>query len=125
MHLARWGRKRRIAFSCPNLTSCFVHSHTIICVSLFVMHLLQVPAVPNLTVVDVTGCGNVFCGAFLAALGPGGASLAEAGAWGCAAGSIFAEWNGVPEATPLAMYQLARERVELLMSLVATRDAAP
>lgn len=56
----------------------------------------DVPAVPGTKVVDTTGCGNAFCGAFLAAL-QAGADGGEAGAAGCAAGSLVAEVKGIPD----------------------------
>ena len=47
-------------------------------------------------VVDVTGCGNAFCGGFLASV-LAGESTVEAAAWGSAAASLMAEAVGVPE----------------------------
>lgn len=61
----------------------------------FAARIYQVPAVPDTRVVDVVGCGNACCGAFLAAYSQG-AGLAASAAWGCAAGSIMAEHRGVP-----------------------------
>lgn len=63
------------------------HSHTVCCV--------QVPAVPDTQVVDVTGCGNACCGGFLAGL-QAGQGLRSSAVWGCVAGSIIAEAQGVP-----------------------------
>jgi hypothetical protein len=44
---------------------------------------------------DVTGCGNAFCGAFLASL-LHGEGVAAAACWGSAAASVMAENAGVP-----------------------------
>lgn len=63
------------------------HSVAVCCV--------QVPAVPNTQVVDVTGCGNACCGGFLAGL-QAGQGLRSSAVWGCVAGSIMAEAQGVP-----------------------------
>jgi sugar/nucleoside kinase (ribokinase family) len=41
----------------------------------------EVPAVPESVVVDPTGCGNAYCGGFLAAWS-GGESLVDAACWG-------------------------------------------
>ncbi|KAF6266108.1 Ribokinase-like protein [Scenedesmus sp. NREL 46B-D3] len=60
----------------------------------------HVPAVPGTHVVDVTGCGNAFCGGFMAGL-HAGVSMLDAARWGCVAGSIMAEWRGVPPAEVL------------------------
>lgn len=70
---------------------------------------LQVPAVPGTKVVDVTGCGNAFCGGFLAAQ-HAGVDLSESGMWGCVAGSVMAEWQGVPPADVQQLVQTASER---------------
>jgi len=45
------------------------------------------------------GCGNAFCGAFVAAL-QAGDGLAAAGAWGCVAASFMAEARGMPGGAP-------------------------
>eukprot|EP00775_Hariotina_reticulata_P005970 gene5970-6209_t len=57
----------------------------------------QVPAVPGTQVLDVTGCGNAFCGGFLSGL-HAKLGLQDSARWGCVAGSIMAEWQGVPPA---------------------------
>ena len=44
---------------------------------------------------DVTGCGNAFCGGFMAGL-VSGESLERAACWGSAAASVVAEHVGVP-----------------------------
>lgn len=44
---------------------------------------------------DVTGCGNAFCGGFMAGL-VSGESLDRAACWGSAAASVMAEHVGVP-----------------------------
>lgn len=59
--------------------------------------LVYVPAA-EANVVDVTGCGNVYNGAMVAAL-QRGRSLAESGAWGSAAASMMAEAEGAALAT--------------------------
>jgi ribokinase len=46
---------------------------------------------------DVTGCGNAFCGGFIASLASG-ESLDRAACWGSAAASVVAEHVGVPAA---------------------------
>ena len=46
---------------------------------------------------DVTGCGNAFCGGFMAGL-VSGESLERAACWGSAAASVMAEHVGVPTA---------------------------
>lgn len=77
--------------------------------------LWDVPAVSNLNVRDFTGCGNAFCGAFLAAVqagSPGG----EAAAWGCAAGSAMAEARGVPWVPVRDTAPLIRSRAENLIA---------
>ena len=47
-------------------------------------------------VVDVTGCGNAFCGGFLASR-LAGEGLLDAAVWGSVAASLMAEAVGVPE----------------------------
>lgn len=56
--------------------------------------LLHTPAA-EANIVDVTGCGNAFNGALLAAL-QRGCTLADAACWGSAAASFMAEAEGVP-----------------------------
>jgi hypothetical protein len=97
-----------------------VYTHIII---LLLLLLLQVPAVPGLSVVDVTGCGNAFCGAFLAAWG-NSSSLLEAAAWGCVAGGIMAEWRGVPVPPPAALHELAASRLSLVLQ-GASQETVP
>jgi sugar/nucleoside kinase (ribokinase family) len=72
-----------------------------------------VPAVPGVEVVDTTGCGNAFCGAFLAAI-QAGAPAERAAAWGCAAASVVAESRGVPAGPAAALAGLVRRRAEAL-----------
>jgi hypothetical protein len=79
--------------------------------------------VPGLSVVDVTGCGNAFCGAFLASWG-NGRSLLEAAAWGCVAGGIMAEWRGVPVPPPADLHELAVQRLPLVL-LGASQQTVP
>jgi hypothetical protein len=62
-------------------------------------------------VVDVTGCGNAFCGAFLASYAAG-QGLLQAGLWGCAAASVIAEQQGVPTLPLLQYRQTALQRLE-------------
>ena len=74
----------------------------------------QVPAWPETSVVDPTGCGNAFCGALLAAL-LAGLGPAAAAAWGCAAGSLMAEYSGTPQATPRQLAaDAARRQLQVL-----------
>jgi bifunctional ADP-heptose synthase (sugar kinase/adenylyltransferase) len=76
---------------------------------------VQVPAVPDTRVVDVTGCGNAFCGGMLAGL-DAGLSVADSGAWGCVAGSIMAEHQGVPSADVQQLVGGVRAKHERLLS---------
>ena len=61
--------------------------------------MVEVPAVADTRVVDVTGCGNSFCGGFLATFSRGG-SLEDSAVWGSVSASFMAEERGVPK-TPL------------------------
>eukprot|EP00879_Flechtneria_rotunda_P022940 GHRR01024248.1.p1 GENE.GHRR01024248.1~~GHRR01024248.1.p1 ORF type:complete len:330 (+),score=119.16 GHRR01024248.1:648-1637(+) len=80
----------------------------------------QVPAVPGTQVVDVTGCGNAFCGGFLAAQ-HAGLDLQDSGRWGCVAGSIMAEWQGVPPASQLEqLVVIAQQKCQLLCTAATT-----
>jgi hypothetical protein len=79
----------------------------------------QVPAVPNTQVVDVTGCGNAFCGGFLAGLDTG-LSLQDAGVWGCVVGSIMAEAQGVPTANVQLLLPAAADKHQQLLQHMAT-----
>lgn len=54
-----------------------------------------VPALPGVRVVDATGCGNAFCGAFLASF-LAGEGLCEAACWGNVAASFLLEAEGMP-----------------------------
>jgi hypothetical protein len=78
---------------------------------------IQVPAVPNTQVVDVTGCGNAFCGGFLAGL-DAGLSLQDSGVWGCVAGSIMAAAQGVPTADVASLLPAARAKQLQLLGLM-------
>jgi hypothetical protein len=78
---------------------------------------MQVPAVPSTQVVDVTGCGNAFCGGFLAGL-DAGLSLQDSGVWGCVAGSIMAEAQGVPTAHVESLIPTARMKQQQLFELM-------
>lgn len=80
---------------------------------------VSVPAFPGTRVVDPTGCGNAFCGAFLAARAAG-EGLASAAAWGCAAGSLMAECRGTPAACPAQLAEEAAARHEVLLGMAAT-----
>mmetsp|Transcript_46262 Transcript_46262/g.148088 ORF Transcript_46262/g.148088 Transcript_46262/m.148088 type:complete len:210 (+) Transcript_46262:185-814(+) len=73
-----------------------------------------VPAVAGAAVVDVTGCGNSFCGAFAAAV-QRGRGLREAGAWGCVAGSLMMGEVGVPLAGMEELREVAASRVQQLL----------
>ncbi|KAK9815220.1 hypothetical protein WJX72_000160 [[Myrmecia] bisecta] len=69
----------------------------------------SIPAFTDIDVVDVTGCGDAYCGAFMAAW-QAEQELGNAGAWGSVAGSFLAECHGVPPQPAVALYQKARER---------------
>lgn len=86
----------------------------------------HVPAVPGTRVVDVTGCGNAFCGGFLAGL-HAGLSMLDAARWGCVAGSIMAEWQGVPPAEMLwaPLLQQAAAKHALLQAAGFEASAFP
>lgn len=56
---------------------------------------LVLPAVEDTLVVDVTGCGNSFCGGFLASYSIN-RSLLDSCSWGSVASSFMAEEQGVP-----------------------------
>jgi sugar/nucleoside kinase (ribokinase family) len=75
-----------------------------------------VPAVPNTKVVDPTGCGNAFCGGFLAAL-QAGEPLESAARWGCVAASFLANCQAVPECAPSELRLVAAERLQSLKYL--------
>jgi sugar/nucleoside kinase (ribokinase family) len=79
----------------PDTTHTHTHTHTHTRARARARAHKQVPAVPGTHVVDVIGCGNACCGGFLAAL-DAGLAVADAGAWGCVAGSIMAEAQGAP-----------------------------
>jgi sugar/nucleoside kinase (ribokinase family) len=57
----------------------------------------SVPALPPLKLIDPTGAGNAFCGAFLARLDD---SMADAAAAGAAAASFMLEQFGIPHHLP-------------------------
>jgi ribokinase len=59
----------------------------------------HVPAVPARTVVDTTGAGDVFCGAY-AASRAAGADTTRAAALACAAASLSVERPGAARAAP-------------------------
>jgi hypothetical protein len=85
------------------------------CFACTCLRVLQVPAVPGTRVVDVTGCGNAFCGGFMAGL-HAGLSMLDAARWGCVAGSIMAEWQGVPPSNVLwgpLLQQAAAKQAQL------------
>jgi sugar/nucleoside kinase (ribokinase family) len=75
-----------------------------------------VPAVPGTKVVDPTGCGNAFCGGFLAAL-QAGEPLEAAAQWGCVAASFLANCQAVPDCTPSELRLVAAERLHSLKHL--------
>ena len=72
-----------------------------------------VPAVPETKVVDPTGCGNAFCGGFLAAL-QAGEPLEAAAQWGCVAASFLANCQAVPDCAPSELRLLAATRLQSL-----------
>lgn len=75
---------------------------------------MQVPAVPGTQVVDVTGCGNACCGGFLAGL-QAGQGLRSSAVWGCVAGSIMAEAQGVPAAVDMPLVSEAHAKQQRLL----------
>lgn len=66
--------------------------------------LVYMPAADAPDLVDVTGCGNAFCGAFLAALQQSPEDLRGAAAWGSAAASCMAEAEGAMPCYLCAVY---------------------
>ena len=81
----------------------------------------HVPAAPA-DIVDVTGCGNAYNGALLAAL-QAGCTLDDAGAWGSAAASCMAEATGMlpeTEAPCLAYPVLAPSRSVIGVNTLCT-----
>lgn len=83
----------------------------------------HVPACLETTVVDVTGCGNAFCGGFLGSYSQG-EGLLQAGLWGCAAASIIAEQQGVPALPILQFRDAALQRLETLRLRVPSFGSA-
>lgn len=69
--------------------------------------LLQVPAVPVAQVVDQTGAGNTYCGAFLTGWVETG-DLVEAACYGAVAASFALEVTGVADPPPDLLAQRAR-----------------
>lgn len=67
----------------------------------------RVPAVPARQVVDTTGAGDTFCGAFAAELARGAGVVAAAN-WGCAAASLAVERHGAATAVPTRAEVLGR-----------------
>lgn len=76
----------------------------------------RLPAHADTAVVDPTGCGNACCGAALAALAQGQGMVAAA-AWGCAAGSLMAEWTAFPEVAPRELAGEAARRQAAVLAL--------
>ncbi len=70
----------------------------------------SIPVVSNLNIVDVTGCGNAFCGALLSARQASETAM-EAGLWGTAAASFMAECPAVPVCSPKELHTAAFDRV--------------
>ncbi len=73
------------------------------------------PAVAGARCVDPTGCGNAFCGGFLASW-RAGEPLVDAGLWGCVAASFMLEAQAVPLQPPRALAAAAAQRVQALRS---------
>lgn len=74
----------------------------------------EVPAVlPPERVADVTGCGNAFCGGFLASM-LAGEPLLDALLFGSSAAAYMAEAVGVPDEPPAALRDAAMERAAAL-----------
>jgi sugar/nucleoside kinase (ribokinase family) len=82
-----------------------------------------VPAVAGLRVVDPVGCGNAFCGGYLAAV-HAGRGLEEAVAWGCAAGGTMAEHVGVPRAPVKALAPVVARRARELAAAARGRASS-
>lgn len=83
----------------------------------------HIPAVSGTNVVDVTGCGNAFCGGFLAGL-HAGLDLQESGVWGCVAGSIMAEAQGVPTADIQSLLPVAHAKQQQVLVQMGLSAAA-
>jgi sugar/nucleoside kinase (ribokinase family) len=77
------------------------------------MRVWNVDAVKTTNVVDTTGCGNAFCGAFLAAL-QSRLATPEAGAIAVSAGSLMAEVEGVPDVIAAEMTDELLKRAKLV-----------
>lgn len=77
----------------------------------------MLPAVEGTQVVDVTGCGNAFCGGFLASfIGMTGEAgdLLQSMAWGNTAASFMAEEKGVPKIGIMKLKEKALQRFGIL-----------
>eukprot|EP00850_Spirogloea_muscicola_P007781 SM000040S14793 [mRNA] locus=s40:383663:386627:- [translate_table: standard] len=72
-----------------------------------------VGAMPPRQVIDTTGCGNAFCGGFLAGWVEE-RNLLTAALWGSVAASFMAEYQGVPPPAVTMAVAEARQRVHLL-----------
>lgn len=68
-------------------------------------------------VVDETGCGNAFCGGFIAELSGNGGTVRDALAWGTVAASIMLEYVGVP------MDPIANHRAEAQKRFAKARQS--
>jgi hypothetical protein len=64
------------------------------------------------------GCGNAWCGAFLAAAQSGESDF-TAGLWGSVAGSFMAECRAFPVASPNDVHAAAAERLAVLAAGVS------
>lgn len=82
----------------------------------------HVPAVP-VRAVDPTGCGDSFCGGFVAAF-LRGADAMTAACHGTVSASFTAETRGAPAVLPLNAV-VARDRLEHLLALVAPVPSPP
>lgn len=80
--------------------------------------LASVPAVP-VVVVDPTGAGDAYCGAFCACLAAG-AELREAMIWGAAAASVVIEGHGAAHALTESGRQRAAGRAARLRQILMT-----
>lgn len=67
------------------------------------------------------GCGNAFCGAFLAAV-QGGETDFDAAVWGCVAASFMAESYAIPQQIPSELHDAALLRVDNLRRRVKTSE---
>jgi len=85
----------------------------------------EVPAVADTRAVDVTGCGNAFCGGFLAAYDRTKGNLLESALHGCVAASFMAEERGVPKLPIPGLQGRAQQRMEELRKRAVAVSGQP